>query len=220
MGGCGLVVPDIKEAWDRDIPADPSIGRSAFSGTGQIEFEIRKKVYCELKAAVIDVNEIPAADVDYSGRKLSDETESFPSDWIAQVSLSLEVDESSALSPGVTFNEVMANAVKTFGVGKTASTVTAAQSFNLGFGGTLSSTATRTDKFDPTYSIAWLMRPYSPQGICSSPENDPFYANNIVPAQSSPLIVSHFRNREVASRCNADPKASASTSTHTTYSQR
>jgi hypothetical protein len=109
-----------------------------------------------------------------------------PSDWIAQLSLSLEVDESSALSPGVTFNQVMANSIKTFGVGNT---VTTPQSFNLGFGATLSSTATRTDKFDPTYSIAWLILPNTQHDICIQ-KNDIFYATGVVPAQSSPLIVS------------------------------
>ena len=188
LSSCGLYVPDIKEVWDRDIPGDPSIKKPEQTGTMQIEFEIRRKIYCELRTAVVDVNKIPLTVYNSSNKPVGTRA-MIPSDWIAQMSLSLEVDESSALSPGVTFNQVMANAITTFGVGRAATTVTTPQSFNLGFGGTLSSTATRTDKFDPTYSIGWLMQPNTRLDICR-PENDIFYAQNIVPAQSSPLILS------------------------------
>jgi len=66
LGGCGLVVPEIKEIWDRDIPGDPSIKKPEFTGTAQIEFEIRRKIFCEIKTAVVDVNKIPLTGSDYS----------------------------------------------------------------------------------------------------------------------------------------------------------
>jgi hypothetical protein len=108
-----------------------------------------------------------------------------PDEWVVQLSLSLEVDESSALNPGVTYNQVMANAIKTFGVGNT---VTTAQSFNLGFGATFSSTATRIDKFDPEYTIKFLMRPFRSYDVCH-PENDIFLRNQLVAANSSPFLI-------------------------------
>src|ERR1700683_4076329 len=186
LSGCGLTVPEIKEVWDRDFPGDPDIKKDKppFSGTAQIEFEIRKKIYCELKDAVQYVNQFTYWSSDTPNgprtihRMISD-------DWVVQLSLSLEVDESSALNPGVTYNEVLANAIKTFGVGNT---VTTAQTFNLGFGATLSSTATRTDKFDPVYTIKFLMRPFKSYDICE-PENDIFYLNHLVPANSSPFLI-------------------------------
>jgi hypothetical protein len=186
LGGCGATVPDIKETWDADLPGDPDISKNKppFSGTAQIEFEIRRKIYCELKAAVKDINRYHtwASDTP-NGLRINQQM--LPNNWIAQLSLSLEVDESSALNPGVTLNQVLPNAIKTFGVGNT---VTTGQSFSFGFGGTLSSTATRTDKFDPVYSIAWLMRPYEKGNTCA-PENDLFFQNHIVPAQSSPFLI-------------------------------
>jgi hypothetical protein len=99
--------------------------------------------------------------------------------------LSLQVDESSALNPGVTLNRVLPNAVTVFGKG---SSVTTPQSFNLGLGGTLSSTATRTDKFDPYYTIAYLMLPKTPDSVCH-PQNDPFTRLSVTPASSSPFII-------------------------------
>jgi hypothetical protein len=155
-------------------------------GAGQIEFEIKKQIYCELKVAVREAN------------KYSEETQGqpplplLPKDWGAQVSLSLEVDESSALNPGVTLNTPMASAYSFFGVlYRTPVTVTTPQLFTFGFGGTLSSTATRTDKFDPYYTIAYLSeRPPDEFGICNyaRPENDPFVARGYRPAKSSPLV--------------------------------
>ena len=59
IGGCGLTIAEIKEFWDQDFPGDPDISKNKppFSGTAQIEYEIRKKIFCELKQAVIDVNQ-------------------------------------------------------------------------------------------------------------------------------------------------------------------
>jgi hypothetical protein len=186
LGGCGLSVPEIKEFWDQDFPGDPDISKNKppFSGTAQIEYEIRKRIFCELKEAVMNVNQYYVT----AGETPADmhfRRQMIPDSWIAQISLSLEIDESAALNPGVTFNQVMANAVKTFGVGNT---VTTAQSASLGFGATLSQTVTRTDKFDPTYSIAWLMKPIKSYSACH-PENDIFLQSGLTPAQSSPFLI-------------------------------
>jgi hypothetical protein len=186
LSSCGLTVPEVKEAWDQDIPGDPDLSKNKppISGTAQIEFEIRRKIYCELKNAVHYVNQYTywSSETPTSPQK---KYRMIPDDWVAQLSLSLGVDESSALNPGVTFNEVMANAVKTFGVGNT---VTTPQSFNFGLGGTLSSTATRTDKFDPVYSVKFLMRPYYSYDMCL-PGNDLFEKIGLTPASSSPLLI-------------------------------
>jgi hypothetical protein len=187
LAGCGTVVPDIKEAWDSDIPARGN-DVSPIPGAGQIEFEIKSKIYCELKDAVLATNHY-----------FKDEF-ALPPDWIAQVSLSLQVDESAALNPGVTLNNPLATAMTTFGVlGKTPVTVMSPQMFSLGIGGTLSSTATRSDKFDPQWTIEWLSRPsITRQGVpplCGhDPMGDPLvrehYKYNMpLPARSSPLLI-------------------------------
>jgi hypothetical protein len=100
--------------------------------------------------------------------------------------LSFQVDESSGLTPGVTFNTVLPSVVRVFGPGATGS-VTVPQSRAIGVGGTLSSTATRIDKFNPTYSISYLMIPNGPGSVC---KEDPFRSQlKWEPASSSPFIL-------------------------------
>ncbi len=99
LANCGLGVPDIKEAWDADIPAGAETAYP-ISATAIIEFEIRKRIYCELKDAIVAVDETAITDPTHKNTKI------IPPDWIAQASLSLQVDESSALNPGVLLNDV------------------------------------------------------------------------------------------------------------------
>jgi hypothetical protein len=192
LGACGLTNPNIKEIWDSDYPGNPQTGAQPISATMLIEFEIKKKIYCELKDAVMAANGIPTTtSATMSGAQQTLKYPGlFPPGWIAQVVISLQVDESSALNPGVTLNDTLANAVKTFGVGNS---VTVGQSFNLGLGGTLSSTATRIDKFNPQYSIDFLSTPNSSQSVCI-PGNDPFEA--LAPRSSPFLIESHLGIKE------------------------
>jgi hypothetical protein len=165
LSGCGLGVPDIKEIWDGPL------------GTEQIEFEIKKQVYCDLKDAVISVEQIPYFDEDrVTGKKTPQLI--IPDDWGAQVSLALQVDESTALNPGVAITEPWENAILHFGNGN----ITAPQSFSLAAGGTLSSTATRVDKFDPYYTIAFLRIPETKKSVCK-PDRDPFVMNGEIPLQ-------------------------------------
>ena len=123
LTGCGTVVPDIAERWDRvkdNNDVVDSGGNIVIPGsaTAQIEFEIKKQIYCELKAAV--------QTVDYWYKATRNTVPLLPYDWGASVSLSLQVDESTSLNPGVALNVPMASAVSTFGVvqgvGKTAIT--------------------------------------------------------------------------------------------------
>ncbi|UDL87315.1 hypothetical protein LGH82_19190 [Mesorhizobium sp. PAMC28654] len=172
VGGCGLRVPPIKEIWDGP------------RGTEQIEFEIKKIIFCDLKDAVIEAEKIPFwVQDEKTGKKTRKQI--IPDEWGAQVSLSLQVDESTALNPGVSITQPLKNATTVFSNG----TVTSPQSFSLGLGGVLSSTATRIDKFDPYYSIAFLKTPMTKDSVCH-PENDPFLKNHETPSSSSPLIQS------------------------------
>jgi hypothetical protein len=185
LTGCGLAVPDIKEAWDIDKPADVAPKTPvAISGTTQIEWEIKKRIYCDLKKAVKEADKIPLLSGPSPGKLKLTRPYLIPDNWGAQVSISLQVDESLALNPGVTFNDVMHNAILAFGPGNS---VTAPQSFSLGLGATLSSTATRSDKYDPYYSIAFL-RENDPNSVCL-PGKDPLMDKGWTAASSSPFIL-------------------------------
>jgi hypothetical protein len=129
-------------------------------------------------------NAIPVSESSH-GRVVKSQPGLIPDDWQAQVSLALQVDEVSSLTPGATFTQILPNASQVFGPGNT---FTSAQSTSLSLGGTLSSTATRIDKFDPYYSVAYLMDD-DPKSVCKD-GNDPL--DNIPgfrPAKSSPFAL-------------------------------
>ncbi len=184
LSACGLSVPAIHEVWDEDIP---SINKSypPISGTAQIEFEIKKRVYCDLREAVIPVQKIPVYhSTTLHGKQTLVRPGLIPKKWGAAVAISLQVDETTALNPGVALNDVLPNAINKFGP---ANTVATAQSFSLGFGATLSTVATRIDKFNPYYTIDDLSQPFTSESVCH-PENDPFRKLNKTPANSSPFL--------------------------------
>jgi hypothetical protein len=184
--GCGLTIPEIKEVFDADYPGIPEEQTPPVSGTAQIEFEIKKKVFCELKDAVAAANNYPVTETAYLGGPRTVKYRSLiPPRWIAQIALSLQVDESVSLNPGLSFTHFMANATRVFGV---QNSVTIPQSFNLGLGANLSSTATRTDKFTPQYSIAFLSRPKKSDSVCH-PKNDPFKMLGWSTPLSSPFLI-------------------------------
>jgi hypothetical protein len=142
--GCGLSVPDIKE---------PGQGPD---GTRLMEFLIKRRVYCDLKQAVHTVDTEMTYTKDGVTKPL------LPDNWGAQISLLLQVDESTSFNPGVAFTFPFASEVTQFQHG----TVTTPRSFSFGFGGTLSSVGTRIDKFDPFWTIGWLRQPRTSESIC------------------------------------------------------
>jgi hypothetical protein len=202
LSACGLVAaPEIKEAWDRDYPGDPKTQTPPMSGTAQIEYEILKRVRCELAEGIHDATYPVMTESGIELRKSI-----IPSDWEALVALSLQVDESTALNPGVALNTPMHSAITHF-VGESVPPSTALtsgqafsflgtlQGYSLGLGGTLSSTATRIDKFNPVYKVSELLQSYKE---CED-QFDAFKAlkpKPFTPATSSPLILSQLRIKE------------------------
>lgn len=140
--GCGTYVPQIGEIWDDNT------GTSA----GDLERLIKQKIYCELQAAVNDVNTPDLPDPyrtknwyqrDKAGNY--ELVQPLPDDWGVQMSLQLIVEEDSSINPGISFiNPLKAQTI--FGS-------PVSQTFSIGAGGSLSATATRTDKFSMYYLI-------------------------------------------------------------------
>jgi hypothetical protein len=112
----------------------------------------------------------------------------------------------------------MANAVQTFGVGNT---VTTPQSFSLGFGATLSSTATRIDKFNPQYSIAFLSQRKTNDSVCNpgndnwasiSPTSSPFQIESDLGIKQwlvGALLVNSYIPSDITQSNTAKPKPAA-----------
>ncbi len=143
LAGCGTYVPQIGEIWDDN------------SGTraSDIERLIKQKIYCELQAAVNDVNtpDLPDPNHEKNWYQIDKKTGRYvlvsplPANWGVQMSLQLNVEEDTSLNPGISFSDPIKP------VGVFGSPV--AQSFSFGFGGSLSAQATRTDKFSFYYLI-------------------------------------------------------------------
>jgi hypothetical protein len=126
IGGCGTYVPHMEEIIDqREVDLDAG---------GVLERNIKIQVYCELKAAVLAVTDPNSPEYIGIYRK-QQYSSALPDDWGVELTLTLQVDENSSANPSVALN--------TF----------SPPSFTLGLGATLSSTATRVDKFTFFYLI-------------------------------------------------------------------
>lgn len=181
LASCGVTIPTIEEPWDTEVRYPGA--SEAISATAQIEFQIYERIYCELREAVNYVQARPYTD-DQGKSHLP-----LPLKWGAAVAISLEVDEATALNPGVSFNKVFENAIHQFGPATIpAHTVSTPQSFSLGFGATFSSTASRIDRFNPYYTIAELWKPLAEKSGCH-PEYEEFHRHGVTPASSSPFIL-------------------------------
>lgn len=64
LAACGLADPKISEAWDAAYPGDSAALTAPVSATAQIGFEIKKRIYRELKAVVHAANHFPVMDCD------------------------------------------------------------------------------------------------------------------------------------------------------------
>jgi hypothetical protein len=134
LSACGTVVPQIGEIWDDDTGIHSST----------IETKIKEKIYCELERAVSDINtnqviEIVGPDPKHKGQKALIKRKPVPETWGATLTLTLTVEEMSSANPAEALTEPIAH------VG--------APTFGLGIGGTLSSDATRVDKFTFFYPV-------------------------------------------------------------------
>ena len=119
--GCGLAVPDIKELWDADMP--PNAQGQRIPGTAQIEYEVKQRIFCELGKAVQYVNyNFPVSSGSSPNNLKPYAQHPIPLDFLAQISLTFQVDETSSLNPGVVLTQTLPNAVTTFGAGVAAVT--------------------------------------------------------------------------------------------------
>jgi hypothetical protein len=135
LSACGTFVPEIEEFWG----SSDDVGIKVNAITSQVECELRESVRSLL-----------AADAKIAKENRTKPQLTFLLDWSAQVTLTLTILESTALSPGVSLNTVLPNETKTFG----RTVVTIPQSFSLGLGGTGSSAATRTDTLTALYKLS------------------------------------------------------------------
>jgi hypothetical protein len=146
LSGCGIYVPDIQEFWG--TPVDTKIKVNKISG----------QVVCELRKAVQQVfwdNQFnrPVFVPDPAHPPPKPRDLKWFETWAAQVTLNLNIVENTSISPGLSFPKVLHNVIAPFPVG---GNVTTAQSSATSIGGTLSTTATRTDKLNMFFTVKEL----------------------------------------------------------------
>jgi hypothetical protein len=146
QAGCGVTVPQMPEIWDLAADTD---------ATQHMEMQIKKAIFCELRDAVHLARQKYHYQ-NFSGTKVvtTKEDEPVPDSWGAQITLTFTVEEVSKLNPGVSL-------ISPIGKPSLAQTLTG------GFGGTLSSDATRVDKFETFYTISEIANVFSRNDICS-----------------------------------------------------
>jgi hypothetical protein len=129
VGGCGAVIPSFGEFYDTVPPeflVDAIVGHVHCEVKSQVQFLILDDYDRVLFGRVL------------TGKPLTRRL-TWLDDWAAQVTLTLTVDEKSTISPGVTLNTVLPNAVSTFSSGN----VTTPQSSSVALGASGSVDGTR-----------------------------------------------------------------------------
>lgn len=100
LSGCGTYIPQIQEAWETRGDG------SDFSAGGELEYKIKKNIYCNIVDAV----------------QISRSKNILPTGWAVQLSLSLQVDETGSINPaGSIINPLPAGQSFTLGLGGTLS---------------------------------------------------------------------------------------------------
>lgn len=138
LSGCGTYVPEIQEFYE------------APHGVATMIDAIVNQVQCEVQTGVqfLILDDIDAAEAAKGAGLNQGRSLSWLDTWAAQVTLTLTIEERSALNPGVAFNTPIIPAVTTF-PGNIA--VTTQQNYSLGLGGTFSASATRKE------TLSWFI---------------------------------------------------------------
>ena len=146
LTACGTYVPDIQEFWGTSDDTKHKVTKVA----GQVVCELRRAVQKVVTDAPPEFVQTPGAPPPPLRRDLK----WFINKWAVQVTLNLIVVENSALTPGVSLNNVYRSGITTF---PGAAAVTTPQSLSIGMGGTASSTATRNDKLNMFFTVRELL---------------------------------------------------------------
>jgi hypothetical protein len=161
LSGCGLGPAPLPEVWDRI--ADPD-------ATFHMEKLIKNAIWCELKKGVAESRGLDWSKRYYDGKQVSgNEDAAIPDSWGVLAQLTIQADEKSSFTPGVSFKTPIHNAPvnfsgETIGASALVSTVSygplsLGQSYSLGLGGQLSSENTHYHKYNFYYSAKDLGQP-------------------------------------------------------------
>lgn len=145
LSACGIAPPQLTEAWEeREIDND-------------MEYRIKRSIFCEVVSAINKVN--------YFYESTTGSRDVIPKDYGVQLQTTLTVEENTAINPSISYNKTFPSA--------TESRVNVGQTFNLGFGGTLSATASRIDTAYSYYVVGKIAGEGKQKDYCFNPKEFP-----------------------------------------------
>ncbi|SRR5579871_367424 len=162
LASCGTYVPEIEEFWG--TPADTNSKVSAIAG--QVVCELRRAVQKVVAEGPVVFERRPGEPPPPPQRGL----DWFINKWAVQVTLNLNIIENSALTPGVSYNNIYRNGITSF---PGAAAVTTPQSLSLGFGATGSVAATRNDTLNMFFTVKELLYALDSRGLSCIPSHHP-----------------------------------------------
>ena len=177
--GCALTTPDLRLA-----------ANGGDFEEGLSEERLIGYVKCSLGQALHDVVSQERADRARYGPLAPLDPAPWLSDWGAQVSLKVAVDENSNLSPGLMVKTPRANAISHFPNGD----VTVARSFGLGVSASATAEATRVEGLQLYFYFPDLARTYGPQATTCQPHGKYFINGNL---KIEDFVVSKVRLAQV-----------------------
>lgn len=127
LNSCGVSPPQIAEAWE-----ERDINNNMSS-------RIKQKIFCELVDALYNVN----SDLSYGNVPI------IPPSYSVQMVTTLTVEENTGVNSTVTYNNALPNG--------TDAGMNISQMFNLGFGGNISSSATRINTAYTFFIVGRIM---------------------------------------------------------------
>lgn len=139
LGGCATTVPPLGRRGE--VPQDQWIR----------EAQLVTHIKCELRQALQTIK----AEQDRNPGVPEDMKADWLNDWGATATLKLIVNEKSTFAPAISLTRPLENIIETF---KTGGNVTVAQSRSFGFGGSVTTDATRTDQVGFFFTFAELLK--------------------------------------------------------------
>ncbi len=161
LSGCGLSYSSLPEVWDR--VNDPE-------ATLHMEKQIKNAIWCELKKGTSDVRNLIGTTRFQGSKQVSSPEDTFlPDSWGVLAQLTIQADEKSSLTPGVTFKTPIHNAPVNFAgeqigakgllAALTYGPSSLSQSYSFGLGGQLSSENIHYHKYNFYYAAKDLSEP-------------------------------------------------------------
>jgi hypothetical protein len=162
LASCGTYVPEIEEFWGTSGDTDSKVSAVA----GQVVCELRRAVQKVVAEGPVVFERRPGEPPPPPQRGF----DWFINKWGVQVTLNMNIIENSALTPGISYNNIYRNGITSF---PGAAAVTTPQSLSLGASATGSVSATRNDTLNMFFAVKELLNGLDSTDLSCIPSHHP-----------------------------------------------